>query len=621
MTRWSSIAVCACLFVAGCAAPAVRSQSPEAEEMEAASKVKLVGELAATYGLHTVEIDAIGLVTGLDGTGSDPAPSPERAALLADMQARGVAQPNQVLASPDTSLVLVRGYLRPGIQPGDKFDLEVRIPSRSETTSLAGGWLMETRLKEMAMIGSRLHDGHVLALAQGAVLVEAPATAGKDSDNVMQNRGRILGGGVALKPRPLGLVLKPGKQSVSNSSLIGTAINQRFHTFNQGVKEGVATPKTDDYIEIVVHPRYKDNIPRYLQVLRSVPLRETPTQQMARLALLERQMLDPVTASTAALRLEALGKRGIDVLAKGIESKDLEVRFYAAEALAYLDDKRAVEPLVAAAKNESAFRVFALTALSAMDDLAAYEGLRGLLDVSSAETRYGAFRSLWAMNSQDSLVSGEYLGGQFSYHVLDTSGPPLIHVTRSYRPEVVVFGADQRLQTPFVLEAGKQIMVICKDDGDVVVSRFAIGKDDQKRVVTNRVDDIIRAIVELGGTYPDVVDCLQKAVAARSLTSRFAVDAVPQAGRTYDRVYEDEALADSGDGESVDGDVAHAAGGAHEGEGVKQASFVADGPVPDLFAQPKEKPDRKKRKKTESSQGADAKSKKTAEKRRWFGKL
>lgn len=589
--------------------------------MEAASKVKLVGELAAAYGLHTVEIDSIGLVTGLDGTGSDPPPSPERVALLADMQARGVAQPNQVLASPDTSLVMVRGFLRPGIQPGDRFDLEVRVPSRSETTSLAGGWLMESRLKEMALIGSRLHDGHVLALGQGAVLVEV-ASDDKDKNGVMQGRGRILGGGVALKARPLGLVLKPDRQSVANSDLIGKAINQRFHTFTKGVKEGVAKPKTDDYIEIVVHPRYKDNIPRYLQVLRSVPLRETPIEQMARLNLLERQLLDPVTASTAALRLEAVGKRGVDALVKGTASDDLEVRFYAAEALAYLDDKRAVEPLTIAARDESAFRVFALTALSAMDDLAAYEALRSLLDVQSVETRYGAFRSLWAMNSQDSLVRGEYLGSQFSYHVLDTTGPPLVHVTRSYRPEIVVFGADQRFQTPLLLEAGKQIMITSRDTGEVVVSRFAVGKEDEKRVVSNRVDDVIRAVVEVGGTYPDVVNCLQKAVESRALTSRFAVDAVPQAGRTYDRVYEDEALADGA--APTDAEVAGIAevdAAASEKDAVKRTAYVADGPVPDLFAQPQEKPKRKKRRKADPSQQEKAKSKKSGKSPRWFGKI
>ena len=50
-----------------------------------------------------------------------------------------------------------------------------------------------------------------------------------------------------------------------------------------------------------------------------------------------------------------------------------------------------------------AFRAFALAALSAMDDMAAYDALDQLLEVPSAETRYGAFRALWAMNPQDDL--------------------------------------------------------------------------------------------------------------------------------------------------------------------------------------------------------------------------
>ena len=119
-----------------------------------------------------------------------------------------------------------------------------------------------------------------------------------------------------------------------------------------------------------------------------------------------------------------------------------------------------------------AFRAYALAALSSMDDLAAYDGLRSLLDLPSNETRYGAFRSLWAMNAQDPLVRGTWLGDQFSYHVLDTMGPELVHVTRSYRPEIVLFGHDQQLMPPFVLEAGKRIMVTGKDD-HVTVSRFA----------------------------------------------------------------------------------------------------------------------------------------------------
>ena len=112
--------------------------------------------------------------------------------------------------------------------------------------------------------------------------------------------------------------------------------------------------------------------------------------------------------------------------------------------MAYLDDTRAAPVLAKAAAEEPAFRAFALAALSAMDDGGAYDQLRSLLDLPSAETRYGAFRALWAMNPEDAVIKGESLGG-FNYHVLSTAGPPMIHVTRSFRPEIVVFGHEQTL--------------------------------------------------------------------------------------------------------------------------------------------------------------------------------
>ncbi len=483
--------------------------------------------------MQTAEVEAVGLVTSLAGTGSDPLPSLERSALIDDMQARGVESPNQVLASGNTAIVLVRAYLRPGIQKGDRFDVEVRVPSRSETESLRNGWLMETRLKNVAVVNNQVHDGHVWAVASGPILTEPGARGGEDA--VKLGRGRILGGGICLRDRPLGLVLKTDHQNVANSSAVGAAINQRFHTFQQGIKTSVATPRTNERIDLIVHPRYQDNVPRYLQVIGSLALRETAAQRTARMTLLERQLLDPVTAAIAALRLEALGRDGVKILLKGIESDDHEVRFFSAEALAYLDEPKAAEPLVEAARDEPAFRVFALTALSAMDDFAAYDALRKLLDVPSAETRYGAFRALWAMNPRDEMIAGEDMKGRFSLHRLDTAGPPMVHVTRSFRPEIVLFGGEPRLLSPAVLEAGKEIIVQAKSDDEVTVSKFTVGQPDQKRTVTNRLDEIIRAIAELGGSYPDVVEALQQARGQKTLVGRLEVEAVPQAGRTYER--------------------------------------------------------------------------------------
>jgi hypothetical protein len=174
-----------------------------------------------------------------------------------------------------------------------------------------------------------------------------------------------------------------------------------------------------------------------------------------------------------------------------------------------------------------------------MNDVTAYDRLRELLDATSVETRYGAFRALWAMNKSDALVKGENMGG-FSYHILKTDGPPMIHVTRSFRPEVVLFGRDQHFSTPLVLEAGNRILVNADEGDKVTVSRFAPGQTDQKRVVSTKVDDVIRAIVELGGAYPDVVLALQQAKMSHSLPGRFEVDAVPNSARVFHRKETDE---------------------------------------------------------------------------------
>jgi flagellar basal body P-ring protein FlgI len=557
----------AALAMSGCSwfkdLKAVRSQGPEESESESEeeNRTRLVGDLAVPFNMFPLKVETVGLVSGLHGTGSDPKPSPNRSNLIAQMQARGVNSPNSLLASGNVSLVLVRGVLRPGIQKGDRFDLEVRVPSDSETTSLRGGWLMEVDMKENALLAdNQLHDGRSWGRGEGAVLVDPAADAKKD--RVLTCRGQVLSGGVCQKSRTLGLVLKTEKRSAFNAARIETVVNRRFHTFQKGVKTGVAKARTDQYLELAVHPRYKDNTERYVQVVRAIALRETETEQIERLALLEKQLLDPISASRAALQLEAIGPKGADVLRRALKGGDRETRFYAAEALAYLDESGAAETLAATARDLPAFRVYALAALSASADFNAHEQLQELLDVPSAETRYGAFRSLWAMNARDPLVMGEALGGQFSYHVLNTSGPPMIHVTKSRRPEVVLFGQDQRIGTPLAVNAGNQIMITSTQPGEISVSKFAVNQPDQKRFVSNRLDEVIRAIVELGGTYPDVVQFLQEAKVAGVLQTRFEVEALPEAGRSYDRTAQD-----SGD----------------SSEEADEADDRPTSPMPDLF--------------------------------------
>lgn len=525
------VAIIASLLVVwtGCMGPILRQQSPELSIADQnTSSTDLVGKVAHPYGMGYVKLEAVGLVTGLAGTGEDPAPSPQRAAIMSEMNRRDVRDPNQVLASLDTSLVLVRGFLRPGIQAGERFDIEVRAPSRSGTTSLRGGRLLETRLTELAVLGSQIRKGHLMAISRGEVLVDPNANT--EDEAALARTGRVLRGGVVTKSRNLGLILDHERQSVRLSQQVAKSINKRFHSYIEGRKLGIATPKTDEFIEIELHPRYKDNVGRFMRVVRNIAIDESPSELQVRLLLLKNQLLDPITAATAALRLEAIsGDEVKKILKEGLTNEDPEVRFYSAEALAYLDVTEAVTPLVQAAREEPAFRVHALAALSAMDDGAAFDELRTLLGVKSAETRYGAFRSMWAMSPNDPMIRGEDMNGKFTYHILDVTGPPMIHVTSSHRPEVVLFGKEHQLKLPLVLDAGPKILVNGLSGGEIKVSRF--GETTQQRVVSTSVDDTIRAIVDLGGTYPDVVQMLQQAKDTGALGSRFRVNALPEGGR------------------------------------------------------------------------------------------
>jgi flagellar basal body P-ring protein FlgI len=594
-------------FVSGCTwldGNIMRSQSPDDSLSDAHETKLLVGDFAVPFGLYPVRVEGIGLITGLKGTGSDPAPSPQRAVLLDEMQRRGVAEPNTIMASGNTSLVLVQGVLRPGIQIGDHFDVEVRVPGQSETTSLRGGYLLETRLTEMAVLGNQIHQGNLLAKAEGPVMVDPQADS--KADRVQACRGRVLGGGLfmATKPRSLGLVLKPEHQTVMNSSRIENAVNKRFHSFQNGIKIGVAKAKTEQYVELAVHPRYKDNIDRYMKVVRAVAITESASERMQRIAALERQLREPMTSADAALQLEAVGIDGVPALLKALESKDSEVRFYSSEALAYLDRHEAAEPLGQIAREQPAFRVFALTALSSMQDFGAYEQLRDMLCCSSAETRYGAFRALWRMNRKDALVAGENLNGQFHYHVLDVSGAPMIHVTHNQLPEVVLFGKDQFFLTPISVNAGNQIMLNGTNSKEITISKFAVKEADQKRVVSTKINEVIRAVVELGGTYPDVVQMLQEAKATGALASRFEIDAVPEAGRTYERVASD---------------------GADDEQSKNTVKDVSGKPVPDLFykkadkSTPDDVDDATKTSKNDSEEEKSAE--KSGSKQGFFGKM
>ncbi|MDR0870703.1 MAG: flagellar basal body P-ring protein FlgI [Planctomycetaceae bacterium] len=498
-------------------------------------KPMLVGDCTTIGNYVPIQVQGFGLVKNLAGTGADDINSMERKIVYDEMTRLGVGDTRSIMADPSTAVVNVLGYLRPGIREGDLFDVEVRLPPETEAKSLRGGWLMTAKLYETAYVGgSQPLQGKTKAFVEGPIMIDDPlATETKNPVGLKQ--GIILSGARMLESRPIIVNMKSGAESAFITDRIAKEINHRFY-ISTGQKKGMATAKTDSMIVLDVHPHYANDVARYLKVVQSIACYENTTKRMKRIEELKEKLMIPGKSQNAAFQLEAVGKEGIPALREGLKSKDVEVQFYAAVSLAYLGDNTPAKVLTKISMSEPAFRVYTLNALSVMrNDIEAETGLQELLHVPSAETRYGAFRALRNRNPYDRTIRGENLGSQFSYHGINTPGNPMIHLSKSKRPEVVMFGTDIRLRQPFMLDAGPSILVNGQQPGQVVVKKLVLSGVDQQRVVSNGVDEIIRAVVELGGTYPDVYQMLHQASQAGVLPCRLEVDCLPEPNRIYRR--------------------------------------------------------------------------------------
>jgi Flagellar P-ring protein len=509
----------------------------------------LLSQYISVQGNNHVVLRGVGLVTGLDGTGDDPPPSTFRTQLQHEMTRRGVKNPTQILASQDTALVIVTALLPPMVRKDQRFDVRVVLPPNSKASSLKGGWLLATNLHEEQVVEGRGPlKGHEYATAGGAILLALGANDDRTQKRDLLSRGSIPGGAVSKTDRDLSVVLRTERRGFRNSKRVSATIAKRFYHYNKfGQRTALAEAKTDAMIELKVHPSYRNNFPRYQRVIRSLAFHESEVAQRMRLESLAEELLKPETTHRAALQLEAIGDKGIPFLKRALTVDNPEVQFESAQALAYLDDASGVEILQKAAEHEPAFRVYALAALSVIDDADAVIALRGLMSHASLETRYGAFTSLKELNPRDPAIPSIGFEGGFTLYTVDSKGEPMVHVKRYRAPEVVLFGTNQLLQLPAVLNAGHNIRVIGQAGShEVTVTRYRLNEEPETKTVTARVFDVIRAAGNFGATYPDVVQLLIEAEQQHNLGGQFGIDRLPQAGRTYQRSPELTGNADAG---------------------------------------------------------------------------
>jgi hypothetical protein len=523
------------LGLAGCAHPQTRLQAPDEAERDK-EEVQTVGDVSSISNAQPVAVSGVGLVVGLDGTGGDAPPGGYRNLLEDQLRKAGVEHPRDVLASPNASMVLVSALIPPGAHKDDPIDVEVSLPPQSKTSSLRGGYLQKCLLYDYdttahldpSFAGSnRLLRGHAVARAEGPVLVGL----GADGD---PRQGKIWGGGRSHISRSFFVVMDQHHQSAPVVQRAAQRINETFHGPSPGTLGDVAKAETKNYLLLQVPQQYRLNQPRFLRVVRRIPLREVPAARGSYRRRLEEELLDPAHTVTAALRLEALGHDSIPALKPGLESEHVLVRFCAAEALAYLGCSASGQELARLVEHQPALRAFSLTALASLDEAVSRVKLEELLACADAETRYGAFRAFRALDEHAPAVQGTLLNESFWLHHAAPGSPALVHVSTDRRAEVVLFGEDPRLVPPFSFLAGEFTLTAPAGDTRCTISRRSVRHAPTPRQCPLRLEDVLRTLGDMGGTYPEAVEFLRQAGTYRCLSCPVAVDALPQATSVYE---------------------------------------------------------------------------------------
>jgi hypothetical protein len=521
-----------------------------------------IADLAYIVSSSEVKLEGVGLVVGLDDAGVEPPPSIYRSRLVDEMRKAGVDKPNELLKNPKVTMVIVKLKLPVGVSPSDRLDVDIELPPASGTRSLAGGYLLQTRLREVMVLGGVPKEGQDAALAQGPVMT---GNLAKPDDVKV---GRVLGGGRVKKEIPYHLVLKETRRSFRTSALAESVVNQRFPQTEGVDQKGSATAKTDQYLVLKVPRVYHQNQDRFFRVVKLLPLVDNPNLRAQRMALWGQELLDPTKTGIAALRLEGLGVSATETLKTGLASPNAQVRFFAAEALAYLGEPAGADALAESVVQFPQFRAHALAALASTDQSAFHLKLRKLMDTPDVEVRYGAFNALRI------LASDDYFLGQirvlddppsddpaetempdnlaaainasahrkprqddpFALYVVECEGPPMVHVARTRRCEVVIFGRGLKFQTPIVLGVGSLQLNASDGDESVEISRIVPSRfKDADRKVSSTLDlaDVLRRTAGLGASYPEIVTILQAADHQRNLPGPLVVDAVPSAKPEY----------------------------------------------------------------------------------------
>jgi len=494
---------------------------------------RLVGEVATALGMYAKHYDAYALAVDLPGTGGIVKPGVQRDLMLADMRIRNVDNPETVLDAPWTALVKLKVYANPSDAKGEILDVDVETSTECLATDLTGGYVLESRLREMAYIDGNMRTSDDKAIAQGEIVMLPSSYTRQPSPTPL--KGVLVGGAKLIQEQGLGLQITPEYRHVVITKAIEKSINSRFFFREANKQKLVAEGKNDWHIVLESLPKYKHDPAHFVSVILATGFAESDEEQMERVAGCRKLLMKRETAQRGAVELEAIGNAAAkEVLVSGLASSDPEIRFFSAYSLSYLDRSEAIPALMELARYEPAFRPLCLVGLSVNEDSSAREALEELLQEAEPELRFGAFLSIRDRNPNDFVLSGEPVGQAF--HLVQVpSAIPLLVVSLQKKKEIVLFGNSVAITLRDQLTPTPSLKISSVPGDQIKVTKRHTDGAVTHAIVASDVVSLLRAMGTVEASYNDVVHTLDTLSSRQALSMPLALNPRPFAGREYKR--------------------------------------------------------------------------------------
>lgn len=244
-------------------------------EMVGASVVR-VKDVVTFKGARTNQLQGLGLVTGLNGTGDTPRTLFMNRALVNMLERFGMPQIGDPRVK-NVAGVMVTAEIPPFMKPGQRID--VTISSLGDAKSIESGLLLQTPLRGA--------DGRIYVVAQGPVSLGG---FGFDSEgsSVKKNSitvGRIPNGGIVEKEIPVSLMDENGYVYAYLLNPDFTTATELADKINKNLL-GNAKAIDASSVRVFVTSTYRNNLAELISRIENLTI--TPYNNAAKVVLDER---------------------------------------------------------------------------------------------------------------------------------------------------------------------------------------------------------------------------------------------------------------------------------------------------------------------------------------------